>query len=292
MDKITEQQNSLSYKMNNMSVFEILLMMNKEDALIASAINKKLNKIELLINDVVKKIKQNGRLFYLGCGTSGRLGVLDASECPPTFSTNPKLVQGIIAGGPQALYKSVEGAEDSLEEGRKIITKNKIKENDIIIGISANGSAPYVLSALKEAYDCGAMTSLITFNEINVKKYIKHIISIITGPELISGSTRLKAGTATKMILNMISTSTMIKLNKTYQNYMVDLKVSNKKLLDRGLNIITKISGLNKNDSEILLNKANGEVKTALAMNKLNCNYIDARKKLNIVNGNLAMILD
>ena len=292
MNKITEQQNSLSHKINNMSIFEILLMINKEDALIASAINKKLDKIELLINDVIKKIKNNGRLFYIGCGTSGRLGVLDASECPPTFSTDPKLVQGIIAGGLEALYKSVEGAEDNSEEGSNIIKKNKVSENDIIIGISANGSAPYVLSALKEAYALGATTSLITFNKIDKKKYINHIITIITGPELISGSTRLKAGTATKMILNMVTTSAMIKLNKTYNNYMVDLKVSNKKLLQRGLNIISNISGLNKNDSEILLNKANGEVKTALAMNKLNCNYNDARKQLNIVDGNLGSILD
>ena len=292
MYKITEQQNSLSQKINNMSISEILLLMNEQDALISSAINKEINKIEILINDIVNKIKKNGRLFYIGCGTSGRLGVLDASECPPTFSTKPELVQGIIAGGTKALYKSVEGAEDSSEEGRKIIAKNAVQDNDIIIGISANGSAPYVLSALEEAYACGATTCLIAFNKIDKNNNIHHLISIITGPEIISGSTRLKAGTATKMVLNMITTSTMIKLNKTYNNYMVDLKVSNKKLLERGLNIMNKISGLNKKDSKKLLDKAKGEVKTALVMNKLNCNYSDARHQLDIVDGNLGIILD
>ena len=292
MDKITEQQNSLSQKINNKSIFEILSLMNKEDSLISTAINKKLDKIEILLNDIVVKMKKNGRLFYIGCGTSGRLGVLDASECPPTFSTDPGLVKGIIAGGIEALYSSVEGAEDSTEEGYNIVVKNKITKNDTVIGISASGDAPYVLSALKESYFRGATTSIITFNKIDKKKYINHIISIITGPELISGSTRLKAGTATKMVLNMITTSIMIKLNKTYNNYMVDLKVSNKKLLERGINIINKISGLNRLDSKKLLNEAQGEVKTALAMNKLNCNYPDARKKLNAVDGNLGMILD
>ena len=292
MDKITEQQNSLSKNFNNNSIFEIITLMNKEDASISLAINEQLNQIEQFILEIIKNIKKGGRLFYIGCGTSGRLGVLDASECPPTFSTDPNLVQGIIAGGYEALYQSIEGAEDSLDDGVEVIKNKDIKSNDIVLGISANGAANFVLGALEEAFKNGATTGLLTFNNIDKKKYINYLIPIITGPELISGSTRLKAGTATKMILNMITTTTMIKLNKTYNNFMVDLKVSNKKLLDRGIKIINNILGLDYKESKLLLNQSKGEVKTALAMHKLNCNYDIAKKKIDAVEGNLSKILD
>ena len=292
MDKITEQQNSLSKNFNNNSIFEIITLMNKEDASISLAINEQLNQIEKFILEIIKNIKKGGRLFYIGCGTSGRLGVLDASECPPTFSTDPCLVQGIIAGGYEALYQSIEGAEDSLDDGVEVIKNKDIKSNDIVLGISANGAANFVLGALEEAFKNGATTGLLTFNNIDKKKYINYLIPIITGPELISGSTRLKAGTATKMILNMITTTTMIKLNKTYNNFMVDLKVSNKKLLDRGIKIINNILGLDYKESKLLLNQSKGEVKTALAMHKLNCNYDIAKKKIDAVEGNLSKILD
>jgi N-acetylmuramic acid 6-phosphate etherase len=292
MDKITEQQNSLSKNFNNNSIFEIITLMNKEDASISLAINEQLNQIEQFILEIIKNIKKGGRLFYIGCGTSGRLGVLDASECPPTFSTDPNLVQGIIAGGYEALYQSIEGAEDSLDDGVEVIKNKDIKSNDIVLGISANGAANFVLGALEEAFKNGATTGLLTFNNIDKKKYINYLIPIITGPELISGSTRLKAGTATKMILNMITTTTMIKLNKTYNNFMVDLKVSNKKLLDRGIKIINNILGLDYKESKLLLNRSKGEVKTALAMHKLNCNYDIAKKKIDAVEGNLSKILD
>ena len=292
MDKITEQQNSLSKNFNNNSIFEIISLMNKEDASISLAINEQLNQIEKFILEIIKNIKKGGRLFYIGCGTSGRLGVLDASECPPTFSTDPNLVQGIIAGGYEALYQSIEGAEDSLDDGVEVIKNKDIKSNDIVLGISANGAANFVLGALEEAFKNGATTGLLTFNNIDKKKYINYLIPIITGPELISGSTRLKAGTATKMILNMITTTTMIKLNKTYNNFMVDLKVSNKKLLDRGIKIINNILGLDYKESKLLLNQSKGEVKTALAMHKLNCNYDIAKKKIDAVEGNLSKILD
>ena len=292
MDKITEQQNSLSKNFNNNSIFEIISLMNKEDASISLAINEQLNQIEKFILEIIKNIKKGGRLFYIGCGTSGRLGVLDASECPPTFSTDPNLVQGIIAGGYEALYQSIEGAEDSLDDGVEVIKNKDIKSNDIVLGISANGAANFVLGALEEAFKNGATTGLLTFNNIDKKKYINYLIPIITGPELISGSTRLKAGTATKMILNMITTTTMIKLNKTYNNFMVDLKVSNKKLLDRGIKIINNILGLDYKESKLLLNRSKGEVKTALAMHKLNCNYDIAKKKIDAVEGNLSKILD
>lgn len=292
MAKITEQQNSLSKNFNNNSIFEIITLMNKEDASISLAINEQLNQIEKFILEIIKNIKKGGRLFYIGCGTSGRLGVLDASECPPTFSTDPSLVQGIIAGGYEALYQSIEGAEDSLDDGVEVIKNKDIKSNDIVLGISANGAANFVLGALEEAFKNGATTGLLTFNNIDKKKYINYLIPIITGPELISGSTRLKAGTATKMILNMITTTTMIKLNKTYNNFMVDLKVSNKKLLDRGIKIINNILGLDYKESKLLLNQSKGEVKTALAMHKLNCNYDIAKKKIDAVEGNLSKILD
>ena len=292
IDNITEQSNSISKKIHTKSIFDIIKIMNYEDAQIALSVKPILPEIEKLILKILAKVKSGGRLFYIGCGTSGRLGVLDASECPPTFSTSPDLIQGIIAGGKSALHRSVEGAEDIEKEGRKVIEDNKINSSDVIVGISASGSAPFVLGALKEGSKNDIETALITFNPVEKKKFINHLISIVVGPEIISGSTRLKAGTATKMVLNMITTSLMVKLNKTYENFMVDLKVSNKKLLHRALHILNEITGLDKSKCKHFLNLANGEVKSAIVMIKLECDYNKAVYELKKNEGNLHKIID
>ncbi len=293
MTKITETNNPLSNGLDNMSVLEIVELMNKQDAEIPKIINKNLKVIKTVIDNVIKAFENKGRLFYVGCGTSGRLGVLDSSECPPTFKTDPSLVQGIIAGGYKALHTSVEGAEDSLLDGENIIKEKKIKSFDCIIGISASGTAPYVLGALSKSYMLGAYTCLITFNKFDSEdSFINDIISFNLGPEIISGSTRMKSGTATKMILNMISTASMVKSNKVYKNYMVDLKVTNKKLKSRAINIISDITKLSIKESSDLLKAARNDVKAALVINHSNISYEAACKLIKLNKGRLRDILN
>ena len=291
MTKITEQNNPLSKNIDSLNVIEMLKIINQEDSLIPSIINKHLESIEKVIEEVVFCLKNNGRLFYIGCGSSGRLGVLDAAECPPTFSVSSELIQGIIAGGYDALHKSIEGAEDVSEEGKNILIKKQINKNDIIIGITASGSAEFVLGALEYAKSLNVRTALITFNQVDHKK-ADNIISLNVGPEVIAGSTRLKSGTATKMILNMISTVSMIKLNKTYKNIMVDLKISNKKLLDRGIKIISFLTDSTYLESKELLKESKNNIKIAIVMKKLSLDYNSSKEILIFYNGNLEKILN
>jgi N-acetylmuramic acid 6-phosphate etherase len=274
-----------------LSTSEILKIINREDHLIANQVKKILPKIELLIIDIVKRLQKKGKLYYIGCGTSGRLGVLDASECPPTFSTESNLVQGIIAGGDKALKLSVENAEDSIEDGKNIVTKKKINKYDVLIGISASGTAQYVHGALSMAHKLGSCTALICCNKYHGEDYIDHILPVIVGPEIIAGSTRMKAGTATKMILNMISTTSMIKLNKVYDNLMVDLQLTNNKLLKRGIDIVVKLTGTNVNDAKKYLKLAKGSVKIAVIMKIKHLNYDNAEIILNNNEGDLNKIL-
>ncbi len=290
-NKITEQQNPNSMDIDQKSSLEILEVINAEDAKIHIVVKKALPEISKFINDVVHSFKNGGRLFYVGAGTSGRLGVLDASECPPTYRTNPEMVQGIIAGGLDALVRSIEGAEDNPLEGEKIVEEYEIGRNDIMLGISAAGTAPYVLSALKSAKSNYVKTGLLICNHLEAPEYVDHLISIPVGPEVVTGSTRMKAGTATKMVLNMITTISMIKLNKTYGNIMVDLNACNEKLWDRGTRIIMHFTNLDYDNAFNLLKKANGEVKPAIVMQKLNLSYHDSKIKLNTNNGALRKIL-
>ena len=290
-DKITEQQNSASANIDENSTLEILGIINNEDAGVALAIQNKLSEIEAFIKALIPRVKGGGRLFYVGSGTSGRLGVLDAAECPPTFSTSPTMVKGIIAGGYDALVRSIEGAEDNPTDGAKAILDYGINAKDTALGITASSSTPFVLGALEKAKKFGAMTGLLLCNNPPKLEYVDHIISIIVGPEVISGSTRMKAGTATKMVLNMITTTLMIKLNKTYGNLMVDLKASNEKLWDRGTRIIQHLTDLSYDDSLKLLQSADGEVKTAIVMEKLKMEAGDTREKLNENNGSLRKVL-
>jgi len=286
-EKITEQQNSASIDIEANSTLEILDIINNEDAGVPSAIQKTLPHIKTFIDALVPKIQSGGRLFYVGTGTSGRLGVLDAAECPPTFSTSPDMVQGIIAGGYDALVKSVEGAEDSYTDGAAAILNYGINAQDTVLGITASSSTPYVLGALEKAKNIGTMTGLLLCNYPPKLEYVDHIISVIVGPEVITGSTRMKAGTATKMVLNMITSTLMIRLNKTYGNLMVDLKASNKKLWDRGTRIIEHLTDLDYNESLNILKSADGEVKTAVVMEKLKVSVEAARDRIRNHKGSL-----
>ena len=290
--KITEQQNPNSMNIDSMGIDEILETINKDDEKVAIAVKKAIPEIQLFVESLVDSFWNGGRLFYVGAGTSGRLGILDASECPPTYRTNPGMVEGIIAGGDTALKNSVEGAEDSTKNGASAIIEKDVDKNDVVLGISASGEAPFIHSALKEGKRRGAITGLLMCNIPVNNDYIDHVISVIVGPEIITGSTRMKAGTATKLVLNMITTTAMIKLNKTYGNLMVDLTACNDKLWDRGTRIVSQITSLNYVDSLHLLKKADGEVKTGIVMNANNCSKSEARKLLESMNGSLFQLLD
>ncbi|HDR03639.1 MAG TPA: N-acetylmuramic acid 6-phosphate etherase [Candidatus Marinimicrobia bacterium] len=291
-DKTTEQQNLKSMKIDAMETREILELMNQEDKQVPIAVEKAIPQISAFVDLVVERFNRNGSLYYVGAGTSGRLGVLDASEIPPTFSADPKLVQGIIAGGSEALVKAVEGAEDHLDKGREAIRDKNVSEKDIVLGITTSGFAPYVHGALKEAKERGAITGLLICNTPDHYDYVDVILPVIVGPEIVTGSTRLKAGTATKLVLNMISTTAMIKLNKTYGNLMVDLQALNIKLWDRGTRIIVHLSGIEYDVARNILQEANGEVKTALVMAIMKMHYIEAKDALKAVNGSLRKVLE
>lgn len=279
-NKITEQQNCNTMDIDQKSIKDILEIINFEDSKVHLAVDQSIDQIEKFINQVVYCLSKGGRLFYIGAGTSGRIGVLDASECPPTFSTNPDMVQGIIAGGKGALTSSIEGAEDQIEKGKQEIIRKDVSLNDIVLGITAGGTAKFVLGALEQAKVQSAYTGLLVCNESPKPEYVDQIIKILVGPEVVTGSTRMKAGTATKMVLNMITTTTMIKLNKTYGNVMVDLNACNEKLWDRAIRIIMHFTKLDYIKSSELLKHADGEVKTALLMEKMDYTYKDAKSIL------------
>ena len=249
--KTTEEESNYN-ELEKMTVKELLNNINKEDKSIPLAIEKSIPKIELLTQKVIQKLKNGGRLFYIGAGTSGRLGILDASECPPTFGVSHELVIGIIAGGDTAIRKAVEFAEDSKNQGWKDLQKHKISDRDIVIGIAASGTTPYVIGALQSCNENNIATGCITCNTGSPLSIIaKYPIEIVVGPEFVTGSSRMKAGTAQKLVLNMISTSTMIQLGKIKGNKMVDMQLSNHKLVNRGVKMIMA----ELNVSEVQANK-------------------------------------
>jgi len=291
IESLTEQRNPSSYNLDCLSPPEIIKLMNQEDYKVVQAVSEQNENIAKTVEMVVNSLTNNGTLFYIGAGTSGRLGILDSVECPPTFSTDPDIVQGIIAGGHEAFVKAVEGAEDSAENGANDI-KERVKKNDVVIGIATSGSTPYVRGALKEAKKTGAKTALITCTKLHEDDpSIDILITPLVGPEILTGSTRLKAGTATKMILNMISTITMIKLGKVYENLMIDLKVVNKKLKKRALKIIKTLTNVDDETAQNLLEQAKGKVKPALVMYFLKVNYEIAEQRLKESNGFLRPLL-
>ncbi|MEA1986996.1 MAG: N-acetylmuramic acid 6-phosphate etherase, partial [Candidatus Marinimicrobia bacterium] len=269
----TEQQNVNSKFIDKMNTKEILKVMNSEDKTIPMAVEKAIPQIEEFTEKVIESFNNGGSLYYVGAGTSGRLGVLDASEIPPTFSASPKLVQGIIAGGLKALTTAVEGAEDYPEDGKQIIIDKKITKNDCVLGITTSGMASYVMGALEQAKEIGASTGLLVCNEFASREYIDTMIKVVVGPEIVTGSTRMKAGTATKLVINMITTTAMIRINKTYGNLMVDLMALNKKLWDRGARIVKHCTNIEYDRSLEILKRAEGKVKTALVMGSLDVSY-------------------
>ena len=289
----TEQQNSQSSQIDSMSINDILKTINREDQNIAIAVQATLPDIGKTVELTVNSIQKGGRVFYVGAGTSGRLGVLDASEIPPTFSAPKGLFIGVIAGGENALRNSVEGAEDRPEEAIIDLEQYDLNENDTLVGISCSGAANYVVSALDYAKANGAKTVYLVTNPNPFKiTEVDVIINAVTGPEVVTGSTRMKAGTATKLILNMISTATMIKLGKVYGNLMVDLMAVNDKLVDRGTRIIEQLTNLDYDGAKLKLFEAEKSVKTAIVMEKLNCSLNEAREKLDNAGGFLRILID
>ena len=241
MAKTTTESDSKYNNLEKMSVVNLLNNINREDQKVAKKIQKIIPSIEKITKVIVSKMKKGGRLFYIGSGTSGRLGIVDASECPPTFGVEHGKVIGIIAGGDSAIRKAIEFAEDDINQGWKDLLKYKINKKDIVIGITASGTTPYVIEALKKCMEKGIITGCITCNKKTpLAQYAKYPIEIIVGPEFVTGSTRMKAGTAQKLILNMISTSVMIKLDRVKGNKMVDMQLSNNKLVKRGTNMVMK----------------------------------------------------
>lgn len=253
MQKTTEKDSNYD-ALDKMTINELLVNINNEDKTVPYAIEKVIPNIEKLVEVVVLKMKKGGRLFYMGAGTSGRLGVVDASECPPTFGVEHGLVIGLIAGGDSAMWKAVEFAEDSLEQGWEDLKKHNISEKDVVIGIAASGTTPYVIGALEKCNENGIVTGCIVCNSDSpVANVAKYPIEVVVGPEFVTGSTRMKSGTAQKLVLNMISTSTMIKLGRVKGNKMVDMQLSNNKLVDRGTRMIMNELGVDYEKANELL---------------------------------------
>jgi len=282
----TESRNEHSMQIDTANPMDILRIMNEQDQLVALAVKEVLPDVEAAVQFVFESFQKGGRLIYLGAGTSGRLGVLDAVECPPTFSTDPEMVQGLMAGGEGAFLKAVEGAEDDPELGVSDLQSLGLTKNDTVIGIAASGRTPYVIGALRYARSIGAKTVSLSCNKnAAISKEADQSIEVIVGPEVLTGSTRLKSGTAHKMILNMISTSSMILLGKAYDNLMVDVHVSNQKLKERAIGIIRKITGVSYEMASEALEKADLQVKTAIVMIKTNTTKQEAEQLLVEANG-------
>ena len=262
---LTEERNPLTRDIDTLPTLDMLTLINAEDQKVARAVREELPKIAIAVDAITARMQRGGRLIYIGAGTSGRLGVLDASECPPTFGTPPELVVGLIAGGPAALTEAIEGAEDDRDGGATEIAELDVNENDSVIGIAASGRTPYAIGGLQEAKKRGALTVSIVCNRPSPLEELAEIgIAPVVGPEVVSGSTRLKAGTAQKMVMNMISTAVMIRLGKTYSNLMVDIQPTNVKLRQRARRIVAEATGLDLRRATEILSVCNGEVKTAI----------------------------
>jgi len=288
----TESLNPRTLNLDTMTVGEILRAMNREDSEVISAVEKVLPQVEQAVERVVTSFRSGGRLFYVGAGTSGRLGVLDAAECPPTFGTDPEMVQGIIAGGYEALVRSVEGAEDDEKAGAEELGRRGLTQNDVVVGIAASTRTPYVMGALEHAQSIGAAAVLVTCNDASGEGTPADVvIAPIVGPEVVAGSTRLKAGTATKMILNMITTASMVRMGKTWGNLMVDLKAWSDKLRARSCRILTLATGCTFEEAVDWLHKADGDLKTAIVMAVGGVDAENARKRLKENDGSVRRAL-
>ena len=263
----TETRNTQTMHLDEMTIQDALLTINREDQKVPKAIEQVIPQLSQVITSAIQRFNRGGRIIYIGAGTSGRLGVLDAAECVPTFNTRPEEVVGIIAGGQKAMTVAVEGAEDDSEQGAQDLKDIQLNDNDIVIGISASGRTPYVKGALTYANDIHADTVALSCNtNSEISACAEHILEVNVGPEVLTGSTRLKSGTAQKLILNMISTMTMIGVGKVYDNLMVDLRPTNKKLVNRSITIIQDICDLDEQAAQTLYEEAGNHIKTAVVM--------------------------
>lgn len=289
----TETRNKDTINLDRMTSIEIATIMNKEDEKVIKSVRDALPKIAKVIDMCTETLKGGGRIIYMGAGTSGRLGLLDAVECPPTFGVSSDLVVGLIAGGQSAFIKAVEGAEDSKTLGVDELKELNLTSKDIVIGLAASGRTPYAIHGLKYAREIGCKTAVVVCNKNSeMAKYSDVAIELVVGPEVLTGSTRLKAGTAQKMVLNMISTGSMVGIGKTYENLMVDVMQTNEKLVTRSENIIIEATAADRDIARRALKDAKGKVKTAIIMILLKCNYDEAEKRLNMVNGHVRYALE
>jgi len=289
---LTEQRNAESAALDRMSTGEILTLMSRQDEKAAKAVRAQLPNIEKAVNLVAASLRAGGRLIYVGAGTSGRLGVLDAAECPPTFGVPRTMVQGIIAGGPRALRRSVEGAEDVAEDGAAAVAKRRVSRRDTVMGISASSLAPFVIGGLKRARALGARTILFCCTPIKKPRYVNVLINPLVGPEIIAGSTRLKAGTATKLTLNMITTASMVRIGKVYRNLMIDLRPWCCKLELRAERIIGILTGASASRAKGLMWVSGNDLKTALVMEMKNVSRKQAARLLKRHGGFLGEVLE
>lgn len=278
---LTEHRNLRTVRIDRVSVAEALKMINREDKKVARAVELEIPKIARAVETVVKAFRKGGRLIYVGAGTSGRIGVIDAAECPPTFGTSPRMVQALIAGGRRAMFQAVEGAEDNVRAGVKDVKRLRVSERDVVIGLSASGRAPYVMGALKEARQRGAETiAVATVPNPRVGQYANIVITPIVGPEVIAGSTRMKAGTAEKMVLNMISTVSMLIIGKVYTNLMIDIKPLSVKLRSRARRLLRFFAGISSEEAEEIYRRSGYDLKVALVMALARVEVGEARKAL------------
>ena len=280
---LTESVNPRTADIDTLEPRAILDRMHTEDLQAVAAVGEVLDQVAAVVERVVRAFRDGGRLIYVGAGTSGRLGVLDAAECPPTFGTDPSLVQGVLAGGPEAMWRAREGAEDSPDEGGAAIAERDVGPRDVVMGIAAGSTTPFVLGALREAIRRNAGTVFLTCvppADAPIAREVDVVIAPLTGPEVIAGSTRLKAGTATKLVLNMVTTAAMVRLGKTYGNLMVDLQVTAAKLEDRGRRILRDLLGVGYDEAGALLAESGGRVKTALVMRRRGVGREEAERLL------------
>jgi N-acetylmuramic acid 6-phosphate etherase len=287
--RLTEKRNAASKNLDRMTAREIVRLMNREDRKVARAVGRESGTIARAVDAIVGAIRKGGRLIYVGAGSSGRMGVLDAAECPPTFGTSPKLVVALIAGGRRAITRAVEGAEDSEQNGARDLRAKKLTRRDVVVGIAASGTTPYVVGALKYARSRGAMTVAVTSNlRMPVGRAAKIVIAPEVGPEVLTGSTRLKAGTSQKMVLNMLSTGVMARLGHVYENLMIDMMLTNEKLAERAVRILMEASGASVSAAEQALRAAGHDLRVALVMLKLRIGAAKAKKRLRAAGGNLS----
>lgn len=288
----TEARNERTLGLDQMTSFEIAEVMNNEDLNVVTAVREVLPEVAKVIDMCTESLNAGGRIIYIGAGTSGRLGLMDAVECPPTFGVSYNTVVGLIAGGESAFVKAVEGAEDSETLGKADLEKISLKARDVVIGLAASGRTPYVIHALRYAKEVGCQTAIIACNKgSEMAKEANIAVEPVTGPEILTGSTRLKAGTAQKMILNMISTGSMVGIGKVYQNLMVDVMQTNEKLMVRAQNIVMEATGCNREKAAEMLKEANGRVKTAITAILLQCTIEEADEKLVKAKGHIRKTL-